>query len=86
MTSAPSVIGTKKSQMDNGNDYELFTGLLNNAFPTPQNIKRKWLITKLFTEPVSVSDLARHRIKWEYVKILPDAFVENFKDVLRPMI
>jgi hypothetical protein len=41
MTSALSVNGTKKRQMDNGQDNELFIGLLNNAFPTPQNIKRK---------------------------------------------
>jgi hypothetical protein len=40
----------------------------------------------LFNEPVSVSELARHRTKNEYVKILPEALVENFKGAIRPVI
>jgi hypothetical protein len=71
--------------MDNGQDNELFIGLLNNAFPTPQNIKRKWLITKLFNEPFCFR-ASEKRNKSQYVKILPEAFVENFKGAIRPMI
>jgi hypothetical protein len=40
----------------------------------------------LFNEPVSVSELPRNGITSQYVKILPEAFVENFKGAIRPMI
>ena len=48
-------------------------------------LKKKFRRQKL-NEPVSVLEIARHRIKSEYVKILSEAFVESLKGAIRPMI